>query len=292
VQSVTSDVAPFWLASSSGQVWRRRDVTVTITPTDSTVGVSQVELMGYDIYGNYYSSIPVLQPSNSGERGFQALALFYDNPRTGNDVPIRFQPDARLWKMKNELLVRVLVLGQRGGEVCTTHAFRWLPLEPISWRAAVTSNERSALRSFVTVEAVVVFIVVPLLVLFGAAMGDARDPSVAELIVMAVARVGFWFLPLAIPVSFASMMRSAAREGRELPTREELWRVARIEAVVTLASYVISLTFGGPRTDPADTIPDVPLFAILLSMASVPAGAAAWLARRRILRRRVEQSAP
>jgi hypothetical protein len=104
------DIAPFWLANST-QAWRRRDVTVSVTPNDSVTIVEQVNIYGYDIYNNFFNAIPVLQPSNAnGSRTFEALALFYDNPRSSTNVPIRFQPGGRLWKMKSELLVRIVTL--------------------------------------------------------------------------------------------------------------------------------------------------------------------------------------
>src|ERR1035437_1373400 len=110
VQNTSADVAPFWLDASSGEAWRRRGVTVPSIPNDSTSYVDGVDIYGYDIYGNFFSSIPVLQPSLNGSPTFKSLALFFDNPRNSLGVPIRFQTAGLLWVMKDEVLVHIITI--------------------------------------------------------------------------------------------------------------------------------------------------------------------------------------
>jgi len=106
VVSSAVDQAPFWLDRPT-DVWRRRDVSVSVTPTDSFTIVATVDVNGYDSYGTFYTSIPLLQPGRDGSRTLQAFALFFDNPRL-NGVPERFQMAGRLFVMSDEVFVRII----------------------------------------------------------------------------------------------------------------------------------------------------------------------------------------
>lgn len=113
VQNTSADVVPFWLGISADRVWRRRDVTVSVTPNDSTTSVDFYSggVAGYDSYNTFFSSDPIRELSTGGSRTLKFATLFYDNPRTTHGIPIRFGADNRLWIMGDDVLVTFHTLG-------------------------------------------------------------------------------------------------------------------------------------------------------------------------------------
>ena len=110
VTNSSSDVLPFWL-SNTDQVWRRRDVTVSVTPNDSTTSVAFVGgFSGYDSYGTQYFPFPVATSPTSNPRTVQFSGVFFDNPRK-NGTPLRFETSRRLWIMGDAIIANFQTLG-------------------------------------------------------------------------------------------------------------------------------------------------------------------------------------
>lgn len=105
VQNTASNVAPFWLAPSSGQVWRRREVIVTVTSTDSLTSVNAVDVQATERYGRVFGLTPTQSRLPGGQ--FHAEALFFDNPRTLNGRQLRFNPGSRLFVMDDAVYVSI-----------------------------------------------------------------------------------------------------------------------------------------------------------------------------------------
>lgn len=105
VQNVSTDVVPFWLLGSTSQIWRRRDISVSVTPNDATTSVDfGGGIAGYDTYGRLFTGTPIESLTSDGSRTLRFSTVLFDDPRA-NGLPVRFAPDGRIWKMGDKVLI-------------------------------------------------------------------------------------------------------------------------------------------------------------------------------------------